>query len=131
MDSPKDKLNSKRKNREFALVFFLFFTCLAYFSRTSIKRLSFEVAAGSLFLLGLAYPNVLNKPRIAWLYFGKVLNKFTSPVFLSIFFFLVFTPMSIFIRTLKKRESFSYGSNPPESYWVKSLGPKSNFKDQF
>ena len=56
------------------------------------------VLAGILIIWGLIAPSSLGPVYRIWMRFGLLLNKVTSPVIMSLVFFLVVTPMGLLRR---------------------------------
>tara|TARA_A100001011_G_scaffold213097_1_gene221237 strand:- start:4536 stop:4769 length:234 start_codon:yes stop_codon:yes gene_type:complete len=68
-----------------------------------------------------------------WLYVGKLLSKVFNPIFLSILYFIIISPYSIIVKSIKKN-FFSYDiDRKSKSYWI-NKNKNDNFeslKDQF
>ena len=85
---------------------------------------------GSILLLGgVLAPTRLGPIERAWMGLARTISKVTTPIFMSVVYFLVITPVGILRRTL--------ASNPlrrdpeSESYWVRRETPKSDIERQF
>ena len=65
-----------------------------------------------------------------WFKFGLLLGKIISPVVMGIVFFLVVTPIALFMRLLKK-DLLNLKFNKKNTYWIEKSGPKSKMKNQF
>lgn len=71
--------------------------------------------SGVLVLGGLAAPAALRPVERAWMGLAHLLSKVTTPIFMSIVYFVVLTPTGLLRR--------GFGGNPlrhapePESYW--------------
>lgn len=71
---------------------------------------------GALLLAGIAIPTYLGPVYRGWMRFGLLLSKVTTPIFMGLVYFVVVTPMALFMRLL--------GRNPlvqkrvDDSYWV-------------
>ena len=80
--------------------------------------------------LGLFNSKLLNPLNKIWFKLGLLLGKIISPIVMGIIFFLVVTPIALFMRLLKK-DLLNLKFNKNNSYWIKKLGPKSKMKNQF
>ena len=65
--------------------------------------------------------------------FGILLGKIVSPIVLGLIFFVIFTPVSLFLKIIK-RDELQLKKNNNKSYWKireeKKFDPYS-FKNQF
>jgi hypothetical protein len=75
--------------------------------------------AGFLIFFGAVYPAALRPFQKVWMGIAVVIGAFMSRVILSILFFLVLTPLSLFSRLLGKKYLNLNFREPVESYWIK------------
>lgn len=80
--------------------------------------------------LGLAYPSKLHFAHVKWIHLGERLKLFTTPIFLSIFFYLFLTPVGLVLRIFGKDLLGLKKKAVGETYWLRAEEP-SSFKDQF
>ena len=69
-------------------------------------------------LLALTVPTILGPLNRLWMRVGLLISKVTNPIIASLMFFLVFTPVALFLRLLGKdllRLKFDSGAN---TYWI-------------
>lgn len=70
----------------------------------------------------------------AWMRFGELLNRIVSPVVMAVIFFVVFTPVAIFMR-LTKRDALDRAYEPASpTYWKRREPPgpaDDSFKNLF
>lgn len=57
-------------------------------------------AGGLLLLAGLAIPGSLGPLYRAWMGLALLLSKVTTPIFMGVIYFLVITPMGLFMRMI-------------------------------
>jgi hypothetical protein len=57
---------------------------------------------GLLIVPALIYPAVLKGPHRAWMTAGRLLGWINSRIILSIFFYVILTPIGVFLRLLGK-----------------------------
>jgi len=93
------------------------------------------LVVGAIFLLAaLVFPAVLRPLNRLWLRFGLLLHKIVSPVVLGIMFFLVITPIGLFLRA-RGKDPLRLKPNPrSSSYWIERVPPgpaPESIKDQF
>ena len=119
-------------NRSFGIVFFIFFLIVGLYpliNGDSIRLWSLIIS--SLFLiLGLLNSDYLRPLNKIWFKFGLLLGKIISPFIMSIIFFLVVTPIGIFMRLIGK-DLINLKFNNDKTYWIEKTGPKSKMKNQF
>jgi len=81
----------------------------------------------------LLVPQFLTPLNRLWYELGVLLGKIVSPIVLGIIFFVLITPISLFVR-LFGRDELKIKKRSVESYWVDRLppGPPSDsFKNQY
>jgi hypothetical protein len=94
-----------------------------------------SVLVGAAFLVvALALPRVLAPLNRLWLRFGLLLHRIVSPIVLGIMFYLVITPIGLFMRAMgKDLLRLKFDQRLP-SYWIERVPPgpsPESIKDQF
>ena len=119
-------------NRSFGIVFFVVFLLIALYPLTYSGELRiWSVIISLIFMfLGLINSKILTPLNKLWFRFGIFLGKIISPVIMGIIFFLVVTPIGLFMRLLRK-DLLNLRYNKKKSYWIEKNGPKSKMKNQF
>jgi len=119
-------------NRSFGLVFFIVFLLISIYpilNDENIRTWSLLIALIFLFL-GLFNSKILSPLNKIWFKFGLILGKVISPIIMGIIFFIVVTPIGLFMRILgKDLLNLKYNNN--KSYWIKRNDQKSRMKNQF
>tara|TARA_Y100001970_G_scaffold227833_1_gene282012 strand:+ start:306 stop:689 length:384 start_codon:yes stop_codon:yes gene_type:complete len=119
-------------NRSFGLVFFIVFLLISIYpilNDENIRTWSLLIALIFLFL-GLFNSKILSPLNKIWFKFGLILGKIISPIIMGIIFFIVVTPIGLFMRILgKDLLNLKYNNN--KSYWIKRNDQKSRMKNQF
>ena len=119
-------------NKSFGIVFFLVFLLIALYPLTYAQDIRFwSLIISVIFLvLGLINSKILTPFNILWFKFGILLGKIVSPTIMGIIFFLVVTPIGLFMRSIGKDVlNLKYNNN--KTYWIEKSGPKSKMKNQF
>ena len=119
-------------NKSFGVVFFIVFLIISvypFFFDGNIRIWSLIVSLIFL-VLGLINSRVLTPLNKIWFKFGLLLGKIVSPFIMGVIFFLVVTPIGLFMRLLNK-DLINLKYNNSKSYWIKKSGPKSQMKNQF
>ena len=119
-------------NRSFGIVFFIVFLIIAIYpllNDGNIKKWSIIISFIFL-ILGLINSRVLTPLNKIWFKFGLLLGKIVSPFIMGVIFFLVVTPIGLFMRLLNK-DLINLKYNNSKSYCIKKSGPKSQMKNQF
>ena len=79
----------------------------------------FFVAGAPLLTLGLLFPRSLKTTYLVWMGLAFCLGLVVSTILLTLFFYLVFTPMGLLAR-LAGKDFLSKKMNPSEAtYWMK------------
>ena len=71
----------------------------------------------ALLIAAVATPALLAPVERAWMAGAAVLSRITTPVFMGIVYFLVFTPVSLVRRMLGKRSLVRRGTE--QTFWVR------------
>ena len=119
-------------NRSFGIVFFIVFLLIALYpliDKGEVRLWSLVISIIFL-ILGLLKSKILTPLNKLWFKFGIILGKIVSPLVMGIIFFLVVTPVGIFMRLLRK-DLLNLKFNKSNSYWIEKTGPKSKMKNQF
>ena len=125
------KIN-KSTNKSFGLVFFIVFFLIGIYplwNEDSIRVWSILISIVFL-ILGLLNSKILTPLNIIWFKFGVLLGKIISPLIMGIIFFLVVTPIGLFMRVLGK-DLLNLKTNKNHSYWIEKTDLKSKMKNQF
>ena len=119
-------------NRSFGIVFFIvfFFISLYPLLDDGYIRLWSLIISIIFLCLGLVNSNLLNPLNRLWFKFGLILGRIISPIIMGLIFFLVVTPIGVFMRLLKK-DLLNLKMSKNSTYWIKKSGPKSKMKNQF
>tara|TARA_B100001093_G_C26188171_1_gene742770 strand:+ start:125 stop:514 length:390 start_codon:yes stop_codon:yes gene_type:complete len=129
MDQNNIKIGS---NRSFGIVFFVVFLLIAIYpslSGESVRLWSLAIST-IFFILGVINSSLLSPLNKIWFKFGLLLGKFISPLVMGLIFFLVVTPIALFMKLLKK-DVLNLKFNKDNTYWIVKSGPKSKMKNQF
>ena len=109
-----DARRKAREGRVFALTIaggFLFLAIVGFWRGSDrLMVVSLTIAVASL-LAALLLPGRLTPIRKAWMKFGEVIGRVTTPVVLAVIYYLIFTPIGVVRRSLRPRRS------PQDSNW--------------
>ena len=122
-------------NKKFGLSFAgIFLTASIFFAYAGSPKLAtfFFVIAVILIPISFFFERILYYPKIIWMSLGLLLGKVINPIIMGIIFFLIFSPIGIFLRIfgrdeLEIRKSYS-------SAWINMQNLKKDlnyFKNQF
>jgi hypothetical protein len=119
-------------NKSFGIVFFIVFVIIGLYPFINDGTIrTWSLILSLIFLiLGLLNSKILTPLNKMWFKFGLFLGGIISPIIMGIIFFLVVTPIGIFMRIIKK-DLLNLKYNDDQSYWIKKNGPKSKMKNQF
>ena len=120
-------------NRNFGLVFFVVFLIFSFWPLTydGSIRIWFAIISLIFLILGLMNSKLLTPLNKLWFKFGILLGSIVSPIIMGIVFFLVVTPIGIFMRFLGKDLLKTSKVKNVSTYWIKRHKQHSTMKKQF
>jgi len=130
---PPDSKIKISSNRSFGLVFFIVFLIVALWPLKHDEdiRLWSLVLSIIFFILGILNSKLLTPLNKLWFKFGIFLGAIVSPIVIGIVFFLVVTPIGIFMRFLGKDLLKMSKVKNTSTYWIKRDKQHSTMKKQF
>ena len=128
--------NSKIKissNRNFGLVFFVVFLIVAlwplkYEEDFRLWSLTLSII---FFILGIINSKLLTPLNMLWFKFGILLGSIVSPIVMGIVYFLVVTPIGVFMRFLGKDLLKTSKVKNTNTYWIQRDKQKNTMRKQF
>jgi len=120
-------------NRNFGLVFFIVFLIVGTWPLTNEEPvIIWSVIISSVFLiLGLMNSKLLTPLNKLWFKFGMILGAIVAPVVMGVVFFLVITPIGLFMQIIGKDLLKKRYDKKKETYWIKRDQPVRTMKKQF
>ena len=126
-------MHKKSSNRSFGILFFLVFLGFGLWPLT--KEMSpniYLIIISVIFLiLGLLNSKLLSPLNNLWIKFGEILGKVIAPIVMAVVYFLILTPISLFVRLFGKDLIGMKFSNDIKSYWVKRKKRLGSMDKQF
>ena len=123
-------MKKKNSNRSFGILFFVVFLTISLWpllKENDLRIWSFIISI--LFLiLSILNSKILSPIKRVWIRFGELLGKIISPIVLAVVFFIVITPIGLFMKILRK-DLLNIKFTKDKSYWIKrdkDLGPMKN-----
>ena len=119
-------------NRSFGLVFFVVFLLVSAWPLFSEQSLRIWALVVSLIFLvsGIFKSKLLTPLNLVWTKFGELLGKIISPIVMGLVYFVIITPMGIFMRLIRKDLLKTKLTNS-NSYWIKRKKNIGSMKRQF
>ena len=107
-------------NKNFGIVFFIVFLLIAVWPLIDGQSLRvWSLIVSLIFLvLGLLNSKLLNPLNLAWVKFGKILGKVVAPIVLGVIYFIIVTPIGLFLRLFGK-DLLQIKFSKNNSYWIK------------
>jgi len=126
------KKHNLSSNRSFGLVFFTVFILVGLYPRLYDEEMRYWAIIISIIfiILGLTNSSLLTPLNIYWTKFGILLGTIISPFLMGIIFFLIVTPIGLFMKILGK-DLINLKKKNLKSYWIEKKYYKSTMKDQF
>ena len=120
-------------NRSFGLVFFVVFLIVALWPLKSGEDFRlWSLTLSIIFLiLGVLNSKFLTPLNKLWIKFGFFLGAIVSPIVMGIVYFLIVTPIGLFMRFLGKDLLKKNKVKNAPTYWTKRDKHKSSMKKQF
>ncbi len=117
----------KNSNKSFGILFFVIFIVYSFFPLLSGEsiRITSLVIAFIFLILGLINSKFLNPMRVAWIKLGEILGKIVSPIVMAFIYFIVITPIGLFMRLIRK-DLLKIKFSKANTYWLpreKNIGP--------
>ena len=124
---------NKSSNRSFGIVFFIVFLLIGFYPFLNQEELKlWSIIISFIFLiLGIMNSKILTPFNKIWIKLGIFLGKIISPIIMGLIFFLVVTPIGIFMRILGKDLLNLKFKGDKKSYWLEKTDQKSKMKNQF
>ena len=119
-------------NRSFGLLFFIGFALISVWPiiNGGTPRL-WPIPFSIIFLvLGLLNSKILNPLNLAWVKFGEILGRIIAPIVMGIVYFLIITPIGLFMRLIGK-DLLGIKFSENKSYWIKREKSIGSMKRQF
>jgi len=120
-------------NRSFGLLFCVVFFIISLWplkSQGDLRLWAFILSLVFL-VLGVLNSKFLTPLNKLWFKFGILLGSIVSPIIMGIVFFLVVTPIGIFMRLLGKDLLRTSKAKHASTYWLKRDAQNSTMKKQF
>ena len=115
----KNIKTGKKDIRSFGITFGIIFLIIAGFLYYQEKD-SFQLfiyLAGSFYSLGIILPIILKPFYMVWMIFAVILGWFMTKVILSLLFYLIITPIGLFLRIIGKDLLNLKEKKQQKSYW--------------
>ena len=126
-------MNKENSNRSFGLVFFVVLFLIAFWSfrgeyhQIKLLPLSFSII---FLILGLLNSKLLTPFNKVWIKFGELLGKIVAPLIMMFIFFVIITPLSLFIKLIG-RDLINIKYTNAKTYWIRRSKDLGSMKKQF
>ena len=119
-------------NKSFGILFFIVFLIIAIWPvLTSESIRVWAIILSLIFLvLGIINSKLLTPFKKIWIRLGEILGKFIAPIVMGFIYFLIITPIGLFMRLIGK-DILSLKFNKNQSYWIKRSKNVNTMKRQF
>lgn len=115
----KNIKTSKKEIRSFGITFGIIFLIIAGFLYYH-EKYSFQLfiyLASSFFCLGFIFPIVLKPFYIVWMIFAVILGWLMTRVIISLLYYIIITPIGLFLRIIGKDLLDLKEQKNKKSYW--------------
>jgi len=124
--------NKLPTNRNFGIVFFVFFLLISLWLFLNNKTLVYWPLTISIvfLILGLLNAKILTPLNKAWIKFGEILGSIISPLVMGIIFFGIVTPIGLFLKLIGK-DVLKLKQDKKNTYWIEKDNSNNSMKNQF
>ena len=124
--------NKLPTNRNFGIVFFVFFLLISIWLFLNNKTLVYLPLIISIvfLILGLLNAKILTPLNKAWIKFGEILGSIISPLVMGIIFFGIVTPTGLFLKLIGK-DVLKLKQDKKNTYWIEKDNSNNSMKNQF
>ena len=107
-------------NRSFGVLFCIVFALIAAWPVMQDGQVRiWPIPISFIFLvLGLLNSKLLSPLNLAWIKFGELLGRIIAPIVMAIVYFLIITPIGLFMRLIGK-DLLNTKFSKDNSYWIK------------
>ena len=121
-----------KKCKGFGYTFSLVFLVVALYFFLKFESFKFFFSISLCFLLlTIYYPTCFKLPAFLWEKFGILLGKFFSPIVLTLIYVATILPINLVLRIFSIDLLGKKINKKTNSYWIKRLDDKINFRNQF
>ena len=120
-------------NRNFGLVFFIIFLIFGLWPIKNGEeiRIWLILFAFIFLILGIMESKLLSPLNRFWFKFGMKLGAIVAPIVMGAIFFMVVTPIGLFMSMIGKDLLNKKHDKKKETYWIKRIKPTGSMKRQF
>ena len=120
-------MREKSSNRSFGIIFFIVFLLISVWPIMDGQepRVWSLIISLIFLILGILNSKILTPFNLAWIKLGEILGRFIAPVVMAVIYFLIVTPIGLFMRIIGK-DLLNLKFSQNSSYWIKrekKLGP--------
>ena len=125
-------MREKSSNRSFGIIFFIVFLLISVWPIMDGQALRvWSLVISLIFLiLGILNSKILTPLNLAWIKLGEILGRFIAPVVMAVIYFLIVTPIGLFMRIIGK-DLLNIKFSQNSSYWIKREKNLGSMKRQF
>lgn len=123
----------KDTNKQFGVIFSIFFLIIFFFSLYKDNPLSHLYLAISAIciLITLIKSNLFHYPNVIWISLGNFLGMIMTPILLGFFYFIFFVLIGIILKIFNKDVLELKIKKNINSYWTKTSFKETDFDKQF
>ena len=113
-------MKKKSSEKSFGIVFSVVFLIVSLWPVLDSNqiRLPWLIVSAILLLLSFLKPVLLKPFNLLWMKIGALLGKIVPPIVMLVIFFVIVTPIGIFLKIFKK-DLLGLNFSDRKSYWLK------------
>jgi predicted membrane metal-binding protein len=78
---------------------------------------------GAFALIAVSIPGLLHPFNVVWMKFGFLLGKVVTPIVMGLIFFLMFAPVGLYFRMIRRDALLRSFERDKTSYWIERTPP--------
>ena len=97
-------MREKSSNRSFGIIFFIVFLLISVWPIMDGQepRVWSLIISLIFLILGILNSKILTPFNLAWIKLGEILGRFIAPIVMAVIYFLIVTPIGLFMRIIGK-----------------------------
>ena len=115
----------------FSVIFFLLFVYFLFFYDFTNYTIFFLSLSLIFLIITFTKPKALKYPNLFWFKLGIFLSKIINPLIMGVLFYIIFTPVSLWFKLIKRDALEKNYDKKSNTYWINRKTVNSKMTDQY